>query len=250
MLFPHDLVKGRFLAREKRFLIHVELDDGRRVIAHTNNTGAYERVAGRRCAGVAEPGRQSATEVEVDPGDRAGRGSGDAPWPGVNTALANVLVREAIASGLIGGLIDGTERRRPAAAGRGALRVRGPRAWTSCSATVPTPRRTSGSRSRTRPWWSMAPPPFPTHPTARGRKHLLELQEMVAGGERAAALVFCVQRGDAERVRPADEIDPEYGALLRKAATARRGTVRRAGAGQAGSASTRDRTGATVAGGC
>ena len=39
MEFSQPLVRGRFLKREKRFFIHAELDDGRRVIAHTNNTG-------------------------------------------------------------------------------------------------------------------------------------------------------------------------------------------------------------------
>jgi len=39
---------------------------------------------------------------------------------------------------------------------------------------------------------------------------------MVAGGDRAA-LVFCIQRGDARTVGPADDIDPQYGNLLREA---------------------------------
>ena len=60
---------------------------------------------------------------------------------------------------------------------------------------------------------------FPDAPTERGRKHLLELQEMVAAGDRAA-LVFCIQRGDAVTVGPADDIDPHYGHLLRIAAAA------------------------------
>ncbi len=39
---------------------------------------------------------------------------------------------------------------------------------------------------------------------------------VVASGARAA-LCFCVQRGDVGEVRPADEIDPEYGRALREA---------------------------------
>jgi len=56
---------------------------------------------------------------------------------------------------------------------------------------------------------------FPDAPTERGRKHLQELEAMVAAGDRAA-LVFCIQREDALTVGPADDIDPEYGRLLRK----------------------------------
>ena len=42
---------------------------------------------------------------------------------------------------------------------------------------------------------------------------------MVRQGKRAV-LFFCVQHTGIERVSPADEIDPEYGSLLRKAADA------------------------------
>jgi sugar fermentation stimulation protein A len=42
---------------------------------------------------------------------------------------------------------------------------------------------------------------------------------MVARGQRAV-IFFCVQRGDVERVRPADEIDLLYGETLRQALAA------------------------------
>ncbi|MDE2260847.1 MAG: DNA/RNA nuclease SfsA, partial [Betaproteobacteria bacterium] len=42
------------------------------------------------------------------------------------------------------------------------------------------------------------------------------LMREVADGQRAV-LVFCVQRDDATEVRPADNIDPEYGKTLREA---------------------------------
>jgi sugar fermentation stimulation protein A len=38
-------------------------------------------------------------------------------------------------------------------------------------------------------------------------------------GERAA-LLYLVQRADADSVEPADDVDPEYGATLREAARA------------------------------
>jgi sugar fermentation stimulation protein A len=52
--------------------------------------------------------------------------------------------------------------------------------------------------------------------TTRGLKHLRELMEMRASGHRAV-LLFCVQHQGIEEVRPADEIDPAYGAMLREA---------------------------------
>ena len=58
---------------------------------------------------------------------------------------------------------------------------------------------------------------FPDAVTERGTRHLRELIRLARRGERAA-LVFVVQRGDCETFRPADEIDPEYGRWLRRAA--------------------------------
>jgi len=57
---------------------------------------------------------------------------------------------------------------------------------------------------------------FPDAVSVRGSKHLRELAGMVGEGRRAV-LCFCVQRGDAEEVRPADLIDPIYGRCLREA---------------------------------
>lgn len=57
---------------------------------------------------------------------------------------------------------------------------------------------------------------FPDAVTTRGTRHLNELMSMVEQGHRAVMFYF-VQRGDAELFKPADDIDPEYAATLRKA---------------------------------
>jgi sugar fermentation stimulation protein A len=57
---------------------------------------------------------------------------------------------------------------------------------------------------------------FPDAVTARGARHLDELAAQARAGLRAALLIV-VQRGDAERFRPADHIDPEWGRRLRAA---------------------------------
>ena len=57
---------------------------------------------------------------------------------------------------------------------------------------------------------------FPDAPTARGRKHLAELTNVIRLGHRAAML-FVVQRSDGAAFRPADSIDPAYGSALRAA---------------------------------
>jgi sugar fermentation stimulation protein A len=58
---------------------------------------------------------------------------------------------------------------------------------------------------------------FPDAVTARGRRHLLELADRVAAGERAA-VVFVVQRPDAARVAAHRAADPAFAAALSAAA--------------------------------
>lgn len=57
---------------------------------------------------------------------------------------------------------------------------------------------------------------FPDAVTTRGQKHLLELIELIEQGH-SAELLYTVQRNDCDLFRPADNIDPEYGKLLREA---------------------------------
>jgi sugar fermentation stimulation protein A len=57
---------------------------------------------------------------------------------------------------------------------------------------------------------------FPDAPSTRAQKHLKELiTEMEKGNQ--AYVVFLIKRNDAQKVRPYDEIDPEFGNLLRMA---------------------------------
>jgi sugar fermentation stimulation protein A len=58
---------------------------------------------------------------------------------------------------------------------------------------------------------------FPDAVTLRGRKHLIEMQALAASGFRCV-MFYLIQRMDAEMFKPADNIDPEYGRELRRAA--------------------------------
>lgn len=57
---------------------------------------------------------------------------------------------------------------------------------------------------------------FPDAPTSRGRRHLMELTQARANGDRAA-VVFIVQRPDALSFRPHEEADPGFATSLRLA---------------------------------
>jgi sugar fermentation stimulation protein A len=62
---------------------------------------------------------------------------------------------------------------------------------------------------------------FPDSVTERGQKHLRELMHLLEQGRKAetsAEILFFCQRMDSRTFSPADEIDPEYGRLLRQAA--------------------------------
>ncbi len=200
MLFPHPLVQARFVRREKRFLIHAELEGGTTVIAHTNNTG---RMTGCLAPGgrvwlspARDPRRKLAWTLEITE-------TPEGVLVGVNTQRANGLVAEGIAAGLLPGLGPQDEIRAevtyPGGKSRADFLVGG-HTW------IEVKNATLVQEGRAR---------FPDAPTARGRKHLLALQERVEGGEQAA-LVFCVQRADAATAGPADDIDPGYGRLLRQ----------------------------------
>ncbi len=200
MLFSPPLVPARFISREKRFLVHARLEDGTPVIAHTNNTG--------RMTGCLSPGGRIWLSPAPDPRRKLAWTLEITETPegvlvGVNTQRANRLVAEGIHAGLLPGLGPQDEIRAEVTYPRGTSRADflvGDRTW------VEVKNVTLVQEGCAR---------FPDAPTARGRKHLLALQERVEAGERAL-LVFCVQRADAATAGPADDIDPAYGRLLRQ----------------------------------
>ena len=57
---------------------------------------------------------------------------------------------------------------------------------------------------------------FPDAVTARGLRHINELENLVGAGHRSIMFYF-IQRMDARVFRPADHIDPVYGRRLRQA---------------------------------
>lgn len=55
---------------------------------------------------------------------------------------------------------------------------------------------------------------FPDAVTVRGQKHIQELVSLIEQGHEAE-LIFAIQRVDCDKFSAADDIDPEYGRLLR-----------------------------------
>jgi sugar fermentation stimulation protein A len=205
MRFAQALETGRLLRRYKRFLADLETVDGEVLTVHCPNTGAM--------LGCSDPGSEvwysdsgnpsrkyrHTLEVVLTP-----RGS-----VGVNTALANALVREAIEGGSLlpfqGMELEAAETAIPDEAGRFdfLLREAGGR---PCYVEVKnmTLCHESGRGS------------FPDAVSDRAVKHVRALERRVLAGDRAM-LVFCAQHTGISRATLADEVHPEYGDAVRGA---------------------------------
>lgn len=209
MEFATPLIPGTLIKRYKRFLADVTLDDGSVITAHTPNTGSMR--------GCCEPGSRvwlrdtqnpdrkyplSWELVEVASAESVGT------LVGINTHLSNQLVEEAIENKVITELAGYATRRREVKYGAEKSRIDLLLEDThkpDCYVEVKNVTLVEKGIAY-----------FPDAVSTRGTKHLRELMAMHEAGYRAV-LVFCLQRNDAKRIRPADDIDPEYGNTLRLA---------------------------------
>ena len=200
-------LEGRFLRRYKRFFADVELPDGSVVTAHCPNTGSL--------LGCLEAGRRAILRDSQDPRRKlryvfqaieVGR-----TLVNVDTSLPNRVVYEALLAGELPELAGYDDVRREVAYGEGSridLLLARRRSRKLCYVEV---KNTTLAEGRTAL--------FPDAVTERGRKHLHELEGVVAQGHRAVQLFF-VSRADVRRFVPADAIDPAYAEALRRAARA------------------------------
>jgi len=209
MEFTPPLQPATLLRRYKRFLADVRLPDGRERTVHTPNTGAM--------LGCSTPGsriwlRDTGNPKRKYPLSWEASELTDGTLVGVNTGLVNRLVAEGIDAGVVAPLQGYATLRSEVRYGHERSRIDlllegpdHPRCYVEIKNV--TARDEAGCAL------------FPDAVTTRGSRHLRELMRVVEEGERAV-LLFCVQRSDAVAVRPADEIDPRYGATLRAAAAA------------------------------
>jgi sugar fermentation stimulation protein A len=205
MEFSSPLVEATLLRRYKRFLADVRLGDGEVITVHTANTGSM--------LGCAEPGSRvwlsrSANAARKYPYSWEITETVAGILVGVNTALPNALVREAIEAGVIEELQGYRSVRGEVPYGAERSRIDWLLEGGEQAACYVEVKNVTAAVAETAI--------FPDAVSARGAKHLRELMAVVAAGQRGV-LCFCVQRNDVTAVRPADEIDAVYGQTLREA---------------------------------
>jgi sugar fermentation stimulation protein A len=216
MKFEKPLIEGTLLKRYKRFFADVEIN-GEVVVAHVPNTGSMK--------GCSEPGSPCLVSPASNP-ERKLRYTLEmvktpTSWVGVNTSHPNHLVKELWAAKTLEHWNE----------------------FDTCQMEVKLHKETRldmalwhsrhGKVLKAGKLTEHQPPlhfievknvsladneqaRFPDAVTDRGQKHLRELMELMDKGF-TCELVFVIQRQDIKTFSPADDIDPEYGKLLREA---------------------------------
>lgn len=187
------------MRRYQRFLVDVELADGRLVTAHTPNTGSM-----KQCAVPGHPVLLSFSDsptrkfpftlelIRVDD-----------HWVDTHTHRTNRVVEEALRRGWIAELA-GFAVTPEVPFGKSRIDFLLEKGSDKVLVEVKNVTLVGDSGAAC----------FPDAPTERGRKHLRELLAARQEGYRAV-IFFLVQRGEATAFTPADAIDPDYGRLLR-----------------------------------
>ncbi len=212
MKFATPLISGRLLQRYKRFLCDVTLADGSKITATCPNTGSM--------MGLTAPGstvwlsendsptrkyRHTWEMIETDLG-------GGPTLVGINTNHPNAIVADAIRDGQINDLKGFESLRREVKYGvnsRIDILLGGGNGGPSCYLEI------KNVHLMRKPGLAE----FPDSKTERGVKHLKELTNMVTEGHRAAML-YLVQRSDANRFALARDLDPAYAAAFARAKAA------------------------------
>ena len=201
MVLPQPLVAGRLVRRYKRFLADIELEDGSLVTAHTPNTGSMQQCA--------VPGQQVLLSKSDNPKRKLAWSwelvRVNEHWVDINTHRANRVVEEALRNNVLRCFQNYSVLPEfPFAESRIDFMLEGANEKVLLEVKNVTLCCQPGVAC------------FPDAVTTRGQKHLRDLMLAKEQGWRAV-IFFLVQRSDAQTFSPADEIDAEYGRLLREA---------------------------------
>jgi len=202
--WPQPLAGGRFVRRPNRFAVEIETEAGEALTLHLPNSG--------RMTELLVPG----APVLYHPSRREGRRTAgdlllirhEGRWVSVDARMPNHLFRACFQGGALLGFEEYTELQAEVAlaGSRIDFLLTGPgrRCWVETKSCNLVEEGTAL---------------FPDAPTLRGTRHLLELQQAVAAGDRGA-VIFFIQRDDARRFSPHRQADPDFADALAAAAAA------------------------------
>lgn len=211
MKFEPPLHEARLVRRYKRFLADLERPDGSLLTVHCPNTGAMH--------GCLAPGAPAFYSWKDDgrrkyPGTLEQTTAVSGHRVGVHSARANALFAEALGTldGFRGWQLQQAEARYVYTRSRADFLVLRPtsagamqRLWVEVKSVTLLLGDGLGG--------------FPDTVSARATRHMAALTEVVRAGD-AALLVWLVQHNGIDRVTPADDFDPAYGAAVRDAVAA------------------------------
>jgi len=197
------VVDGIFLERPNRYLAWVRVD-GKRLSAHVPDPGRLPGllIANRRVRLIHRPSDTRKTQYTLAL-VRHGR-----IWVSVYPVFANTLVAQAL-----------TDRSLAVLRGYRAFAAEVKRGHSRFDFRLDFARGPAFVEVKSVSLVKAALGKFPDAPTERGRRHVEELMQLKKKGYRAAVL-FVSQRSDTRRITCHDDIDPEFGAILRRARTA------------------------------
>ncbi len=219
MKYSEPLIKARLIKRYKRFLADIELDSAVEIAGvwsqfitiHTANTGSMTGCAVPDStiwiSNSHNPKRKYLYSWELSTVQDASSEKGS--LIGINTMLANKLVKEAIEKGVIAELdnVQSIETEVPYGSEKSRIDL---------LVTQKNGQKCYIEVKNVTASFEPGVAAFPDAVTARGTKHLRELELMVQQGHRGIIL-YCVQREDIQQVRAASEIDPLYAETLKQA---------------------------------
>ncbi|MDE7064173.1 MAG: DNA/RNA nuclease SfsA [Desulfovibrionaceae bacterium] len=222
--YPPHCLTARFVRRYKRFSVEVLSHDGPLWI-HSNNSGSMLGLTRQGAPVLASPASNPARKLKFTqeavwcggryphdaalPGAPVDAGHKEGFWVGVNTSVPNRMLPAAFAAGKLPFTTGYTrlvrEKQRGVSRLDACLSGPGlPDLWVECKNVTMVEDGVAC---------------FPDAVTERGRKHLREMMDIVARGQRAATF-YLVQRPDGACFGPADFIDPVYARLFTEAVRA------------------------------
>ena len=207
------LEEGTLIKRYKRFLADINLDDGRKITAHCPNTGPMKglltnnsRVRVKYCPSPNRKLEWTWEQVKVT------NHKNDQIWVGINTLLANKLIKNVIEKNFLKkfiGEIDSIKSEKPYGKNNKSRIdfLLKPKSSNPDNRNIYIEVKNTTLIKENNAL-------FPDTVTTRGQKHLRDLISIIPDSK--AIMIPCITRNDVNHFSTGDEEDPKYSMLFRE----------------------------------